>query len=1097
MVVTKRMASLPCLLILFLALLLSKTSNALTQQDAGQIDWHVPRIGVPIISSKSATQYLTPRFHRLVRPNQDPSEKSQTAIFVATESNALGAINPRNGHLVWRHIYDDSDPLLSFHTSADVLLSISGAGGANVRLHHGLSGFIHWETLQHHPRDGLLPEAGFPGVDASFLSTDSVLGDVVTLANARTVRRLDARSGRELWRWEHSEGPSSRIAIRVLATSEKVHVVSLRKIAGSYALSVDTLSHSGEHLASSDLPSSVPGGPADVTILPWAPLSGAPAAANPGAWVAWVNKDGSARAAPLDPPTKKLAQPQVIYSKNPASNFTTILDVGLGDKGMFVAKRSDGLGQVLKLDSNAKLVPVWEFEEEAYDAVYHGTYDRKGNAYVNRIFFSRAQHLLNFHVFWADAKNGGEGQVTGSSFQWDHDLHGNVLAAPFEASQMSQFQLITRAVFVTSSGSVQLLQDNRHQWIIEEGLSQTSAVALIDLPERKLSSLEGGAATLERESFIDRLVRHVVSLQDLPEYLFNFAQRFVTGSYGAFEQAKSLSSSPSSSSSSSSATTTIVSQPGKGAVRKVTNDVPPPTSVAPRVASSNSTSSLYRDPFGFRKLIVATTKKGKIYAMDSSRKEAYIWEKSLVGYGQGEGELEPVTSVRQLSLVRPLGSHGLGPLLVAVADIKLDENVSATRVFELDPLTGEFVDGQQQTGTLLFVGSPKDAFLLPIEDHETKQQVVAAIDRNMRLHLHPDSPSVVRAFQAIRPSFYFTLEEGVEGRQQINGYAVKVSRGGGSAFEAFKVWQLPFAEGETIVSTLTQSLEHLASLGRVLGDRSTLYKYLNPHAQVVTTMTPASSAAGVYVIDRVTGSILYEARLEGVDVEQGIQATFVENWLVYTFAQRTAEEGLTTRMVSVELYEPAGRDQTWEWKGNFSSFSGDSTNPITRTAVEPTALSHTFILPYGVRALATTTTKFGISVKNVLVATDRETLFSIPRRVLDPRRPVGKPTKAEAEEFLPVYDAFIPPDPKWIVSHVFPLGKVDKVVTSPALLESTSTVLAYGLDYFFTRVSPSGQFDILQESFNKPQLLLTIAALSVGIIITRPMVRGRSLDARW
>ena len=72
-----------------------------------------------------------------------------------------------------------------------------------------------------------------------------------------------------------------------------------------------------------------------------------------------------------------------------------------------------------------------------------------------------------------------------------------------------------------------------------------------------------------------------------------------------------------------------------------------------------------------------------------------------------------------------------------------------------------------------------------------------------------------------------------------------------------------------------------------------------------------------------------------------------------------------------------------------------------------------------------------------------------------------------------------------------------KIITSPALLESTSLVYAYGLDMFLTRVSPSGTFDVLSEGFNKVQLVLSISALAMGLIVTRPMVRRKKLQERW
>lgn len=74
---------------------------------------------------------------------------------------------------------------------------------------------------------------------------------------------------------------------------------------------------------------------------------------------------------------------------------------------------------------------------------------------------------------------------------------------------------------------------------------------------------------------------------------------------------------------------------------------------------------------------------------------------------------------------------------------------------------------------------------------------------------------------------------------------------------------------------------------------------------------------------------------------------------------------------------------------------------------------------------------------------------------------------------------------------------VRRIVTAPALLESTSLVFAYGLDLFHTRVAPSGTFDVLSEDFNKAQLVLTIIALAIAIVVTKPMVQRKRLRERW
>ena len=77
------------------------------------------------------------------------------------------------------------------------------------------------------------------------------------------------------------------------------------------------------------------------------------------------------------------------------------------------------------------------------------------------------------------------------------------------------------------------------------------------------------------------------------------------------------------------------------------------------------------------------------------------------------------------------------------------------------------------------------------------------------------------------------------------------------------------------------------------------------------------------------------------------------------------------------------------------------------------------------------------------------------------------------------------------------VAKTRKIMTSPALLESTSLVFAYGLDLFFTRVAPSNTFDVLSESFNKAQLVVTVAGLALAIAVVKPIVARKRLRERW
>lgn len=114
-----------------------------------------------------------------------------------------------------------------------------------------------------------------------------------------------------------------------------------------------------------------------------------------------------------------------------------------------------------------------------------------------------------------------------------------------------------------------------------------------------------------------------------------------------------------------------------------------------------------------------------------------------------------------------------------------------------------------------------------------------------------------------------------------------------------------------------------------------------------------------------------------------------------------------------------------------------------------------WLLPHGITALAPTSTRFGVSMRDLIrecrsvhsyaapdlmdsctphlitVASRKHNVHHVPRRLLDPRRPTGKPSPAEAEEGLITYDAVLPTDSQLVLSHDY------EVSVSPFSILST------------------------------------------------------------
>lgn len=101
------------------------------------------------------------------------------------------------------------------------------------------------------------------------------------------------------------------------------------------------------------------------------------------------------------------------------------------------------------------------------------------------------------------------------------------------------------------------------------------------------------------------------------------------------------------------------------------------------------------------------------------------------------------------------------------------------------------------------------------------------------------------------------------------------------------------------------------------------------------------------------------------------------------------------------------------------------------------------------------------------------------------------------EEYLIPYSPVLSIDPKWIVTHKLRVAGVRGILASPTMLESTSQLLAYGLDLFGSSVSPSGRFDVLSRDFNVAQLVATTLALLGATAILKPIVARKQLHERW
>ncbi len=469
--------------------------------------------------------------------------------------------------------------------------------------------------------------------------------------------------------------------------------------------------------------------------------------------------------------------------------------------------------------------------------------------------------------------------------------------------------------------------------------------------------------------------------------------------------------------------------------------------------------SLRRDGFGFHKVVIVATENGRLAALDAGMQGMVIWNIQAVNLKAGEKW--------------------------EVLSIEAEQNTALVRGKD-----GEFLRVQSDTGTVVQY-QPGGL----IKSLKTSIPILDASGEKLLIPVNDDGSigDIPEAKFAKGTTIVTDSEDDV-----IRGWAMWKGP------KPTLAWQFTPAPGET-VKTVTARPSHdpVASIGKALGDRNVLYKYLNPNILLITAIGVEASTVTFYILDSASGAVIHSVAHTGVDTNLPIASTMSENWFAYSLFSETSSLSQDAseinqqilkgyQLVVSELYEsPYPNDRgSLEMSSNYSSISPTFTDGDGAYDT-PHVLSQTFLIPGPISSISVTSTLQGITTRSLLcVLPDTKALLSISRAFLDPRRPVGRDaTAAEMEEGLFKYSPILDFEPKWMLSHKRELMSISKIVTSPSLLESTSLVFAFGdVDLFLTRISPIGAFDLLGKGFSKLQLVLTVVALAVGTTVVAPFV---------
>lgn len=339
----------------------------------------------------------------------------------------------------------------------------------------------------------------------------------------------------------------------------------------------------------------------------------------------------------------------------------------------------------------------------------------------------------------------------------------------------------------------------------------------------------------------------------------------------------------------------------------------------------------------------------------------------------------------------------------------------------------------------------------------------------------------------LRESQYFVERKG---ENELDGYKLIGNK-------LVSTWKFS-KSSETILSIAQKPLDHVtSSVGIARFDKSVIYKYLNPNLISMITQDVVTKQLNLYLIDGVTGTLLYTQKHQDEIVDPGsINLIQDDNWIIYTYFIKSPS--LEQRIIVVDLFDTA--ENAVSNNKEKSIFGTENRFNITIDSIS----RKSYVFPDKIITIKPTYTKFGITLKSIIALTETGSLFELPKFILNSRRIDDRAVTQEdlQDEFrIMPYEPVIFKNTYQILNHKHKLAVDDKynqIVIKSTELESTSVVcLVNKYNEFCTLIQPSLSYDLLNSNFDKIKLSITIVILLVAYLATKPFVLSKKLNAAW
>ncbi|KAJ8021770.1 ER membrane protein complex subunit 1 [Holothuria leucospilota] len=952
-------------------------------------------------------------------------------IFVSTDANVLAGIHAKTGNVAWRHIFRQGDigVINALIYTGQELVTVTGNGFA-VRMWDPSSGVLQWETLTSQTTP--MEKSQTPAV-LKFNEENSAKKPRIAVTYAGHVSVVNIKNGEELWKDAIPNSDSVQDFLLQVSTDEDDDgvLVVIGRVPGIGFRVVRFNAKDGSVLGQTQIPS--PWVQEDTKCIT---LSGDKIVCadtqSKSIRIATVKPKQQTQSGFISVPLIKLQLQIQDFRVEPLEKFS----MDAGDHQSFVLRLNEESIAWVKLDGDDIRII------QNIPSVLAHSFDLYKEQYM--LTTASEDQSKRFILLQSFSKDGEVASLK-NRIQLPTQS-GSIIMVSASHMDKKDKSIGSRVLVKTSDEGLHLIQQGGQiTWSREESLASALSVEMVDLPVSETEAqFEDEFGTKKGDNIFSMFARRIsTQMSQLQSYFVHLKKKIESFQHGGV----------------------------------VHHGVDQLTYAVQYESDETMGEYLTRDEFSLHKIIIVATKPGKVFGLDSED-GAILWSYFLPNVAPIErgGKL-----TLPLMIQRTTAHFPNPPQCTIIAKSKdSDKNV----IFSFNPINGKPSLPEYPVGQVL-PNPLRQATMQNIVDLEF-MKVIVLLDKDNKVSVYPSTAESIVAKNMDK--IYLFTADSTSGA--LNGYRLlpleenELLKGEfHPIFSAEEVWhvQLPSLLQRITHVVSKRPTEEVHSQGRVLGDRTVLYKYLNPNLVVVISEgedATAKSHVTVYLIDVVTGNIVFQT--DHKRVEGPVHVVHSENWVVYHFWNNRFRRNEVTVL---ELFE--GKSQK-----NSTAFS--SLDPPSAPLVE----RQSYVFSEALQAITTTQTEKGITSKHVLMVLQSGGIVSLPKRILDPRRPLVPTQQHKEEGLIPYTPELVVPQTAYINYNQSVFG-VRSIHTSPAGLESTCLVLAYGLDFYFTRATPSNLFDVLKEDFDYLLIGTVLIGLLVAAIVTRRLASMKALRQAW